>query len=216
MKKSFFAYLAIAIGVNCYSQNNNLNYKYALKLSNIITINNTNKIYGTSTKTSENYFLQPSLTFQIRTKTYNFHEWEAYDISLWNYKSGIEYATAISKASCSYRYIANFNKKQDAKWIPSMGSGINSYFQYYKRKEIFFGDKEYYSHQQYGIKLFLQAGVTRYFSSRFFMSVSAAFNLMNIECNIHKDIISAQSNYKVWYNPKGQAFNFIAGIGLKL
>jgi len=186
---SFFVFIFLL--QTGWSQNENLDHKYAVKLYNQTTFENYGKtesdsIYDHYVYTDKRLqVLHPTFAFQWKTRKNNFHEVELTSFSLDKVKTGTEVRndtsliyTTISGAeivttyiSVQYEYILNLNKSNDARFVPSVGFGVNPYY----RQSNYIpkvSDSYRTSENFIGVRAFVIPRLTWYFSSKFFVDIN--------------------------------------------
>jgi len=144
MKNYILIILSLVFIKNGWTQNTNLDYKYAIKIYNLTSFDEYKETKSDtnaySTKTLQ--ILHPTVAFQWKTKKNNFHEIELTNFMLSKVGtkteivnnttgnrqivSGNDLTTTL--ISLRYEYILNFNKSKDKKLVPSLGFSINPYF----------------------------------------------------------------------------------------
>jgi hypothetical protein len=241
MKKSILLFSLLFFIKSSFSQNTNLDYKSAIKIANLSTfdesyptkINDTssNNLYTTKTTLQ---LLHPTVAFQWKTKKNNFHEIELtnFSINKVGTKTEVINDTTHTRQTVSdgnlrtisiamrYEYICNFNKSKDTKLVPSLGFGINPYYQ---RNSYIPTISSSFSTSETGIgaKFFVTPRLTYYLLPKLFVDVNLPICITDSYMITNKDdnpALTAQdrtiSSFNFQEFPK--AFSGRIGIGLKL
>ncbi len=131
-----------------WSQNTNIDYKYAIKAYILTTFEEYSKLEFNSspnfvqTNTTQLQLLHPTIAFQWKTKKNNFHEIELTNLTLNKVSTKTEFVNTTTGLAqmiggdditstliaLQYEYILNFNKSKDHKLVPSLGFAISPYF----------------------------------------------------------------------------------------
>lgn len=139
MRKAAFVFLLIG-SVTVKAQNPNLDYKAAVKIYNISTLEIIRHAVYFGTNNTRSYNLQlmhPALALQWQSRRRNFHEVEltrlminksynTYDVGLPG--GGLERSGSrnLTNISLRYEHILSFAKNKDRRFVPSLGFGLAS------------------------------------------------------------------------------------------
>jgi hypothetical protein len=200
MKKLIFLIVFVLLNLYLWSQNSNLDFKYAIKLYNLTTFEDNSKTgVDTSSWNTYNYtdktlqVLHPAIAFQWKTNKNDFHEIELTSFRLDKVETGTEnqsdtinmnkmisggeiITTAIS---VRYEYILNFNKSNDSKFVPSLGFSISPYYRQINRMP--YVSNEYMTSEKYiGTRAFVVPRLTYYFLSKFFIDLNIPICISDI------------------------------------
>jgi hypothetical protein len=242
MKKCILLFLVLLFMKSGWTQNTNLEYKYAFKIYNLTTYDEyerSRKITDTSSNqvdytTTTLQILHPTIAFQWKTKKNNFHEVELTSFILGKLVTKTEYkddttnngqsesgfdlvTTAIS---ARYEYILNFNKSKESKFVPSLGFGINPYYRqnnYSPEISSSFPISEIYL----GVKVFITPRLTYYLSSKIFIDVNIPICFFDIYFLSEKEnnpAVPIQEQTINTFNLNGfpKVYSGRIGVGLKL
>lgn len=193
MKKYCFLFLIFLICTSSQAQNSFLDYKMALKIYNQSTYEAQTRSYPSGDSTMSTIFetnksfqiIQPTLAFQWKSGSNNFHEVEISGIRVGKYgtrteredsTTGLRETVAgqdVSQTSLAirYEYIVNFNKKSDHKLVPSLGFGAGTNYGRHK-SEPYISNSFPVTQTQVSLKLFLTPRLTYYFNSKLFMDLN--------------------------------------------
>ena len=225
-----------------YTQNTNLDYKYALKVYNLTTFEEHTRSRRLSDTASYRLqytstvlqILHPTIAIQWKTSKNNFHEIELTSLMLGKLGAKTEIindTTNIGKIlngndlittaiSIRYEYILNFSKSKDRKLVPSLGFGVNSYYRqnnYTPKISSSFPTSEKYL----GIRTFINPRLTYYLTSNFFIDVNIpicffdSYFLTDKEDNPTIPVQERTIN-SFNYNQFPKIFSGRIGVGLKL
>jgi hypothetical protein len=241
MKKLISLIVFVLLNLCLWSQNENLDYKYAIKLYNLITFEDNSKT-GVDTSLLNTYYftektlqaLHPTIAFQWKTKKNDFHEIELTSFRLDKVESATD--TIIDSSgmietvsggeilttsiSARYEYILNFNKSNDSKFVPSLGFGINPYYRQSNRMP--YVSNEYQSSEKFiGARVFVSPRLTYYFSSRFFIDLNIPICFSDIYFQSDKDedptlTIQQRTINTFDFEVFPKFFSGRVGVGLKL
>ena len=165
MKKIILLLCLVLVFKLSWTQNSNLEYKYAVKVYNLTSYEEYSKStnYLNQTKTSIQ-ILHPTIAFQWNNNKKNANEVELTYFKLAKFMTNSEAQDTINSGnhnteddvistmiSVRYEYILNFNKSKDRKFVPSLGFGINPYYSQtsynptiatkFKHSELYLGTK---------------------------------------------------------------------------
>lgn len=135
-----------------FAQNPNLDFKYAIKVSNMATLEKRvfltrhSDSFVTISRDNDLQIFNPTIAFQIKNKKQNIHEIELTSLELQREKNNTIYyrdnlgelqklqtlagATFINTSiAFRYEYIINFAKKQNSRFMPSLGLALMPYYQ---------------------------------------------------------------------------------------
>jgi hypothetical protein len=244
MKRKFPLLLFLTLSKLALAQNPYLDYKYALKISNLSTLQLHRAVpqyalspYGFYVKTGDNVYNQlqlfhPTVAFDWMTKRKNTREFEVIDLVL-NGQSTRKYTyevngvtehfqekTATTAISIRYQYIINYCKQKESKWVPSLGFSFNPYYQYTSSNGS--GPLSYHtSEQTLGIRASINPRITYFFSKNLYVFAEMSYTMLDISGTTSTNPANAwQSNQKgrqTHYNVTGikDRFEFRVGLGYK-
>jgi hypothetical protein len=241
MKKLISLFVVLIVGLFGWSQNSNLDFKYAIKLYNLTTFEDNSKTgVDTSSWNSYNYtdktlqVLHPTVAFQWKTEKNDFHEIELTSFRLDKIESATDTVIDSSGAietisgdeiittfiSARYEYILNLNKSNDSKFVPSLGFGVNPYYRQINRMP-YVSDEYRTSEISIGAMAFVTPRLTYYFASKFFIDLDIPICIFDMYFLSDKDEDPTLALEERTIN----TFNFEAfpkffsgriGVGLKL
>lgn len=151
-KSLLFATMLLSIAAPSFAQNPNLDFKYAIKVSNMATLEKRvfltrhSDSFVTISRDNDLKIFNPTIAFQIKNKKQNVHEIELTSLELQREKNSTIYyrdnlgelqklqtlagATFINtNIAFRYEYIINFAKKQNSRFMPSLGLAAMPYYQ---------------------------------------------------------------------------------------
>ncbi len=225
-----------------WSQNTYLNYQSGLKLYNTtifeqqsksILVSDTSSVRIQYTNTNSQ-ILHPTIAFQWKSKKNNFHEVEltnfmvnkvgtktAYvsDTSATGQLVSGEYITKTA-LSLRYEYIAVLLKLKNNKVVPSIGFGVNPYFQ---KSSISYESSTSFpsSNQNIGVRTFITPRISYFLTSKLFLDVNIPIclfdNYLNIESSDNPAVpISQRDISSLNFNQFPKFISGRIGIGIKL
>ncbi len=225
-----------------WSQNTNINYKSAIKLYNLTTVdeqvwstrlNNTSSLrYQNTSSTFQ--ILYPTIAFQWQSTKNNFHEIELVRFMLGKTSTKTEIVNdslnntqTISSGNLNttaiavrYEYILTFNKSKERKWVPSIGFAVNPYYHQssYSPKT---SNALPTSNMNIGLKSFIIPRITYFVTSKFFVDVNVPLCFFDTYYSSYKEndpAISVQNRTNANFSFEGfpKFFSGRFGIGLKL
>jgi hypothetical protein len=229
MKTTFAAAIALLISFSAFAQNPNLDFKYALKGYNQSTLKFTEDNYLSESKITQVGLFDPVVAFQWQTKKNNAHEVSLDYIGSGFYKrNGVQYDTIQLDDSgnsfsilAGYEHLILFNKLQNTKLIPSLGFGVNPYFNYYHYKNTydrFFSES---TGSTIGAKVTITPRLLYFFNSRFFGDVNLPLYVADF---FHESVTVIQKPTQE-FDPSSRTselemfpkvYNLRIGLGLKL
>lgn len=243
MKNNPLTLLLLIIVVKTgWTQNINLDYKSAIKISNLTTFEEQSKSRKLNDTSSYRYqsthttlqILHPTIAFQWKSKKNNFHEIELTSLMLGKIgaKNEIIYDTTnngqtisgsdltTTAISARYEYILKFNKLKDSKIVPSIGFGINPYYRqnnYSPKISSSFPTSEI----SVGMKTFITPRLTYFVTSKFFIDVNIPICFIDTSYFLDKEdnpsITVQQRTITTFnYNQFPKIFSGRLGVGLKL
>ena len=196
--KSYITAFVFVLVVTCnWAQNTNLDYQYALKISNQTSYEKFNKITSNfdSTmnliSTSSLQVFHPTISYQWRAKNQNFHEIE---ITSFNMKRSTSLTEIVGDSitppspgyvgipiaggrsinaliSLKYEYIMTFRKMKEKKLVPSFGFAINPFFKHTSFSPVL--SSVYPSKEQIlGVRFFATPRLTYYVTPKFFVDIN--------------------------------------------
>jgi hypothetical protein len=149
MKKIFPLLIALAPAYLSFAQNPQPDYKIALKIYNLASLEEYTNVTASENDSSTQYtfntrkldIFHPTFAYQWSNKKEDFHEIELTRFSLSNTVFGAQSQMGNSNStmlsgsermrtidiSVRYEYIRNFRKGLDKKMLPSLGFAINPY-----------------------------------------------------------------------------------------
>jgi len=193
MKKVTFTIAGLLIMTCAWTQNPQLDYTRALKIYNLSTFekqttpgraNDTTAAPYQYTNTSWQIF-HPTIAVQWKTGKNNFHEIELTNLILGKTESRAEIINNTSEiiepvrggdvtttaVSLRYEYILTFNKATERKLVPSVGFGVNPFYERYNYSPVTslaFPSAE----TSWGIKTFLIPRITWFITSKLFLDAN--------------------------------------------
>ncbi len=244
MRNIFLLLIAITSSKLAIAQNPYLDYKYALKISNLSTLNFKEVVpqydlspYALSVKSGDevkNKFqlFHPTVSFDWMTKRKNTHEIELINLVLnkertktYNYELNGVMGQIIDKTtetaiSLRYTYLINFCKQKESKWVPSLGFSFNPYYQY--TKSILTNSFSYQTGTQtLGIRASINPRLTYFFSKNIFVFSELSFAMLDIHkstfLNPANPLQPDQKDKQTYYNIRGikSSVDFRVGFGYK-
>lgn len=182
---------------NGWSQNTNLDYQGAIKISNQTSYTGFSKTSAdidstlNYTTTTSLQILQPTIAYQWKTKNHNFHEVELTDFSFNRSTSltqivgdsippaspayvGIPIGggkTVNAMISLKYEYIMTFRKMKEKKLVPSLGLAINPFFMHTGFRPALSNDYPK-KDQIYGVNFFITPRLTYFISKKIFVDIN--------------------------------------------
>jgi hypothetical protein len=241
MKKIILVTASIFWVLLGYSQNTNLDYKYAIKAYNLTSYYETSRSVlknpdstSTTINTTEDLkILHPTFAFQWQNAKRNFHELELTSFQLGKLStrtdlSGNTGAGSITSGSkvittdiaFRYEYIVNFKKSETRKLVPSIGFGGSPYYRLYKyQPEV---SSEFPASQQdVGLSVFVTPRLNYYLSSRIFFDINIPVCLFDFNYQINKQDnpeleVSLRTSSEINIDMFPKILSGRIGIGLKL
>ena len=198
MKVYFRVLMLILVSAKGWTQNTNLDYRGAIKISNQTSYERFNKLtLDTDTtlnfiSTSALHILHPTIAYQWKTKKQNFHEIEITNFSFNKTRMMTEivddsivvvgpggyYGVPIAGGnsinvliSMKYEYIMTFRKLKEKKLIPSFGFSANPYFKRTNFSPVL-SNAYPTSEQFFGARFFVTPRLTYYVGSKFFIDLN--------------------------------------------
>lgn len=243
MKKNLLALiLLILLFTTGWSQNTYLNYQSGLKLYNTsifeeqsksMLVSDTSSVRFQYTNTNSQ-ILHPSIAFQWKSKTNNFHEIELTNFMLNKVGTKTAYVSDTSASgqlvsgeyitntafSLRYEYIVVFNKSKDSQVVPSIGFGVNPYF---RRSSISYESSTSFpsSNQNIGLRTFVTPRITYFLTSKLFLDVNIPIclfdNFISTESIDNPAVPISQREISSYnFNQFPKFISGRVGIGLKL
>lgn len=233
MKKTFITICLLA-GLTANAQNQNLGFKYGLKLSNTTTIEHYEEQYGGPFKYKSRLtdWVAPSVSFVIKNKSNNFHELELKGLginsdNIFNNAPGTNtpdpYTTfsTTSHITIQYQYVQNFFKNKNSRWMPSIAIGLSSDVTW--KKYGYYNSTDKYNSRYTDLTFvgFITPGISYSIGKRFFATASLPIALFNSYSSFGK----ANSNFdpKLYQDYENNIFttlpaffSFKLGLGIKL
>ncbi len=243
MKKNLLALLfLILLFTTGWSQNTYLNYQSGLKLYNTTIFEEQSKSMLVSDTSSVRFqytntksqILHPSIAFQWKSKTNNFHEIELTNFMVNKVGTTTEYVSDTSASgqlvsgeymtnialSLRYEYIAILNKSKNSKVVPSIGFGVNPYF---RRSSISYESSTSFpsSNQSIGLRTFVTPRITYFLTSKLFLDVNIPIclfdNFISTESTDNPAVPISQREISSYnFNQFPKFISGRVGIGLKL
>jgi len=237
----FFLFLLVFVKTS-WSQNTNLNYYSGIKLYNTtifeeqsksMLVSDTSSIRIQYTNTNSQ-ILHPTIAFQWKSKTNNFHEIELTNFMVNKVGTKTEYVSDTSASgllisgqdivttalSVRYEYILTFNKSKDSKLVPSLGFGVNPYFR--KNKISPLASSSFpASENSFGLRAFLTPRITYFVTSKLFVDVNIPLclfdNFILTETRDNANLPVEERTVSTFnFNQFPNFFSGRIGIGLKL
>jgi len=238
MKKYISVIVLLLFIKSGWTQNTNLDYKYAIKFYNLATYED----YGKSGSDTNPYpfrytstrlrILHPTFAFQWKTNKNNFHEVELTSFMLGITGKDSENDTTSSGQSINgnelittsisvrYEFILNFSKLKNTKLVPSLGFGINPYygqFSYLPGIQTEFHTSEKY----FGAKVFVTPRITYYLSSKVFFDLNIPLCFFDTYFQSYKDenpelSLKERTTNTFSFDAFPKIFSVRVGVGLKL
>lgn len=234
---SFFVFIFLL--QTGWSQNENLDHKYAVKLYNQTTFENYGKtesdsIYDHYVYTDKRLqVLHPTFAFQWKTKKNNFHEVELTNLSLDKAEmdvvlydstgtgqsiSGAEIVT--TSVSIRYEFILNFNGSGGNKFVPSLGFAGNPYYRQINNIPKV-SDSYRTSDKFLGARAFVIPRISYYFSSKFFVELNIPICFFDLYFQSEKDqdprlSVKDQTTSTANFDLFPVFFSGRVGVGVKL
>lgn len=185
MKKFSLLLVFIFVLKLSWSQNPNLDFKYAIKVYNLTTYEERSNALNFSTQSSKSLqILHPTIAFQWTTGKKNNHELELTNFSLGSLETKTEITDTTNNTnkttdnditstsiSVRYEYIINFSKNADKKIVPAIGFAANPYFTKIN-SEPKATHQFPYSEIFIGTKLFVVPRLSFFITSRFFLDLN--------------------------------------------
>lgn len=205
MKKLALLFVLMFLLKIGWSQNENPDFKYAVKLYNLTIFEDKSR---SEFDTSFNHFaitdktlqiLHPTVAFQWRTDKNNFHEIELTNLSLDKAEmdvvlydstgtgqsiSGAEIVT--TSVSVRYEFILNFNGSGGNKFVPSVGFAGNPYYRQINNMPRV-SDSYRTSEKFIGARAFVIPRISYYFSSKFFVELNIPICFFDLYFQSEKD-----------------------------
>lgn len=227
-----------------WAQNTNLDFKNAIKISNLTSFEEQTKsrrisdtssyLYLYSTKTLQ--ILHPTIAFQWKSKKQNFHEIELTCLTFGKNSTKTEVTNDTTSTtngqlinggdlrtmaiSIRYEYILTFNKSKNTKILPSIGFGINPYFRqnnYSPKITTSFPTSEISA----GIRTFITPRLTYFVTSKLFIDLNIPLCILDTSFFVDKEdnpAIPSQERTLARFDFKQfpTVFSGRLGIGFKL
>jgi hypothetical protein len=242
MRKYALIFVLLLFMKSGWTQNTNLDYKYAIKVYNLTTYDEYERSRTTTGTSSIDYsyttttlqILHPTIAFQWKTKKNNFHEIELTSFMLGKLVTKTEntsdttqngqtingYDLVTTSIAARYEYILNFNKSKDRKFVPSLGFGINPYYKqnnYSPKISSSFSTSEIY----FGFKVFITPRLTYYLSSKFFIDLNIPICFLDsyfLKDKEDNPAVPVEERTITTFNLNGfpKVFSGRIGVGLKI
>lgn len=236
MKNKFFKLLSLIIFINTvWSQNKNLQFKNSIKIYNYSTYEREITLLSNSSKDINSSFkvLKPTISFMRKSKKNNFHEIELNNFVLNKDDSKSEFNNTTNNSyvitgqklittsiSARYEYILNFNKKKDFKLVPSIGFGLNPYYNKLSLKPKTSSSFES-SKIKFGFKTFITPRLTYFVSSKLFVDFNIPICIFDMYTNEEKlknpnlpEHLRTSSNFN--FNLFPLFYSLRLGLGVKI
>lgn len=242
MKKYLLIVILLLFLKSGWTQNTNIDYKYAIKAYNLTTYDEFERTRTSSDSSSSiiHYtstslqILHPTIAFQWKTKKNNFHEVELTGFMLGKLSTSKEisddtlnsgqttsgYDLFTTSISARYEYILNFNKTKNSKFVPSIGFGINPYYKqdnYSPKVSSLYPTSEIYI----GTKVFVTPRLTYYLSSKLFFDINIPLCFIDSYFLIDKEDdpalpIEERTVTTIDFEAFPKVFSGRIGIGIKI
>jgi hypothetical protein len=184
MKRSLFFVLLLIISLAGRSQNPNLDFRGAIKISNTFTYIDFN---GKQDSLLDDYiyhnnswqFFHPTFAFMWKAKNGNIQEVELQDVQV--------ASNFMLSVSAKYDYYLTFYKSNNWKLVPSLGLGVNPYYFQYNNgdnddTDVFFTDSKYF-----GMRIFITPKLTYYLGSKVFFDLDLPLCAMDTYYKIYRN-----------------------------
>lgn len=222
------------------SENKHLNYDFGIKLYNETSFVESktqmgvnqipqNNLYRESQKTN---ILKPTIAVIWRNKKGNFHEVELNrlnnDVDSYEdvaYQNGQRIVinggrTVNTNLSVRYEYILQFGKRNNSRLVPSLGFGVNPYYErlsYLPKTTNAFP----VMFLETGFRTYITPRATYYFSRKFFMDVNVPLALAGFSIQYQKiqdpSLSSSQQKYGVMnFDMFRNMMSARVGLGMKI
>jgi len=244
MKKLISLIVFVLFNLCLWSQKENLDFKYAVKLYNLTSFEDKSKkeievdssIYVNSYEIIDKTLkiLHPTVAFQWKTKKNNLHEIELTNFSLDKVETGKENKSDTSgingsisgaeiittSVSMRYEFILNFKEFGRNKLVPSLGFAGNPYF-----RQIIDNPKvsdSYRTSENYiGARAFVIPRLSYYFSSKFFIDLNIPICFFDLYFQSERDqdptlTLEKQTVNTVNFDAFPPFFSGRIGVGLNL
>jgi hypothetical protein len=243
--KKYILIILLAYMSRSQAQNPNLDYKSAIKIYNVTSFDLNNYNNGPSSgyyyqvDKSTTQILHPSVAFQWKTKSRNFHEIELSNFSVktvidrvaivdgttgkvaYVESGGREVTTFIS---AGYEYNLLLTRKSDSKpdkrLVPFLGLGLNPY---YIRNSSYAEASDRYTtfESRTGFKTFITPRLNYFFKSRVFLDLNVPFCILDghvaVRTNRNPLIPSNQQTITNFdFSALPSFYSIRLGIGIKL
>lgn len=242
MKYYLLAVFSLMVVCTVFSQNTNINYKYAVKLYNLTSYEDFSIVKNDTTSIMVNNkfeyanlkILNPTFAIQWKTKKNNFKEIEltSFTINKLNSKHLIVNDTAGTNKpvneeelkttfiSLRYEYILNINKLKEKKYLLSVGFGINPYYKLNKYIPVISSTFPN-SVQVIGTNVFVTPRLTYFVSQKVFVDINIPLCIWSSYLLTENDKnpalpVSAQSTSSLNFEQFPTNFSFRVGVGIKL
>jgi len=243
VKKNFLASLFMTFLITIgWSQNTNLNFQSGIKLYNTTIFEEQSKSMLVSDTSSiriqytnkNSQILHPTIAFQWKSKTNNFHEIELTNFMVNKVGTKTEYVSDTSASgqlvsgeyitntalSIRYEYIAVLNKSKNNKIVPSIGFGVNPYF---RKSSIAYESSTSFpsSNQSIGVRAFITPRINYFLTSKLFLDVNIPIclfdNYILTESSDNPAIPISQRDISSYnFNQFPKFISGRIGIGIKL
>jgi hypothetical protein len=236
--KKILLVVSLFFCANLYAQNDNLDYKYAIKVYNksqytysktLSQKPNGNQI---STATNNLKILNPEIAFQWTNKKKHFNEIGISNYNLERQFHYFEYINGQVVTPTGGGVSTNFNiafrfehsrqiiKKWDKKWIPFLGMGINQGFSSADYKPFVNGTFPS-NYKNFNTSLYLMPRLQYYLSQKLFLDFNAPIILAKnqLKHNAIRDPQRSTSQQRYYTNDLQlfpAEFNFRIGLGVKI
>jgi len=222
-----------------FSQNKNLDYKYAFKIYNLSTYQNTTNTFSDSVSTTNIFnstfkILSPTIACSWKAKKSNFHEVEltSFQLNKANHETSVIPLNSTSNfpisgnevtstnISLRYEYILNILNKSTKPFVPTLGFSVNPYYQHLKSKPHT-SQAFPWSSADFGFHGYIIPRVTYYLKSKCFFDFNipvAIFNFKNSFATVRNPQIPVESQRisEMDFSFLPKILSFRLGVGIKL
>jgi hypothetical protein len=190
-----------------YAQNTNLDYKFALKLYNQTSFEQSGNLASVDTlnhqlldANSTLQYVHPTIAFQWRTKKQNFREIELINFYVNKITESLEQIDSIgnvknvlsnrdvysSGISLRYEYTVMFKKLKTSNFVPSISYAANTYF---KRDQFVPKNSNAFKNTQstLGARGFIIPRLTYFLGSKLFVDLNVPICVMDLYYRVNEN-----------------------------
>lgn len=232
--KLLVAGLLSLVAIFASAQNEELDYKSAIKLYNLSTYSKNHHNYDPQLIVSEvhNFSLfHPVLSYQIKTTSNRFHEFSIVDIGF-NIDNSKLFAidsvgnpnwvvdgdqTISTKLMLGYEYILPLLKNNEGRLIPALGLGVNPFFSSRNYMPAIASEFPYQT-TSFGAQFYLAPRIMYHFNKSIFLDLNLPVHVIHYTTTLQKN--DDPSEYNTSANITDLStfplfFQFRAGLGYK-